>query len=115
MEVSFYKTCNGKCPVEEFLDLLEAKQARKVTWVLRLIEELEQIPGQYFKKLVHNNDIWEVRVVIGKASIRILGFIHRGNIVVLTNGFIKKSQKTPQGEIQLAETRKKEVLEREIS
>jgi len=53
--------------------------------------------------------------VIGKASIRILGFIHRGNFVVLTNGFIKKSQKTPQGEIQLAETRKKEVLEREIS
>lgn len=115
MEVSFYTKQNGECPVEEFLDSLNAKQARKVTWVLRLVEEFEQIPKQYFKKLVHTDGIWEIRIVVGKASMRILGFVHQGNMVVLTNGFMKKSQKTPSGEIHLAKTRKRDYLEREIS
>lgn len=48
-EIIFYRTASGKCPVEEFLDSLPAKEAQKVTWVLRLIEELPRIPKQYFK------------------------------------------------------------------
>ena len=48
--------------MEEFLDSLLGKQAQKVVWVLRLIEELEVVPSQYFKKMVNTKDIWEVRV-----------------------------------------------------
>ena len=50
-EVRFYRTSSGHCPVEEFLDSLSGKEVQKVVWVLRLVEELESVPEQYFKKL----------------------------------------------------------------
>jgi len=52
-EILFYRTESGLSPVEEFLDSLESKQAQKVAWVLQLIEELDVVPTQYFKKLVN--------------------------------------------------------------
>ena len=55
--VSFYRLPNGVSPVEEFLDSLTGKQAQKVLWVLQLVEELEVIPRQYFKKLIDSEGI----------------------------------------------------------
>ena len=51
IEIQFYRTAAGACPVEEFLDSLNGKQAQKVLWVLRAVRELPQVPKQYFKKL----------------------------------------------------------------
>ena len=106
-EVIFYKTQNGDCPIEKFLDSLSAKQAKKVTWVLNLIEELAFVPKQYFKKLEDTNEIWEVRIDVGGDTFRLLGFFEKGNLIILTNGFAKKTQKIPASEISLAEARKK--------
>jgi len=111
-EVIFYKTQNGDCPVEKFLDALSAKQAKKVTWVLQLVETLEIVPIQYFKKLTGTDDIWEVRVNFGSDDFRLLGFSDKGNLVILTNDFAKKTQKTPVLEIDLAEQRKKDYQNR---
>jgi hypothetical protein len=61
-DVLFYRTTGGNQPVREFLDSLDGKQAQKVAWVLQLIEELERIPKQYFKKLENTEDLWEARV-----------------------------------------------------
>ncbi|MGK7921633.1 MAG: hypothetical protein AB4080_16675 [Trichodesmium sp.] len=61
-EIIFYRTDSERCPVEDFIDSLSGKQAQKVLWVLRLVEELDSVPSQYLKKLVNTNDIWEVRV-----------------------------------------------------
>ena len=47
--------------MEEFLDSLSGKQAQKVIWVLRLIEELDSVPSQYLKKLAGTEDLWEIR------------------------------------------------------
>lgn len=110
-KIIFYKTENGSSPVEEFLETLTDKQAQKVAWVLRVIRDLDFAPKEYFKKLV-NTDIWEVRIQLGSNIFRILGFIEGNNIIVLTNGFQKKSQKTPVKEIELAEKRMKEYLHR---
>jgi hypothetical protein len=44
-EIRFYRTASGRSPVEEFLDTLSAKQAQKLIWVLRLVEELERVPS----------------------------------------------------------------------
>ena len=55
--ISFYRLPNGKSPIEAFLDSLTGKQAQKVLWVLQLIEELEAIPRQYFKKLADSEGI----------------------------------------------------------
>jgi hypothetical protein len=60
--VNFYRTKSGIRPIEDFLDSLSGKQAQKVVWVLRLIEELDVVSTQYLKKLVNTDDIWEVRI-----------------------------------------------------
>ena len=114
-EILFYKTESGKCPVEEFIDTLESKQAQKVAWVMRLIEELDEVPSTYLKKLSNTQDIWEVRVQVGSNIFRFLGFFSNGNFIVLTNGFQKKTQKTPKAEITLSEKRKQEYLGRKTS
>ena len=111
-EIVFYRTDSERCPVEDFLDSLSGKQAQKVLWVLRLIQELDSVPSQYLKKLVNTDDIWEVRVQVGNNIFRLLGFFDNDNLIVLTNGFVKKTQKTPSQEIELAEQRKRDYLSR---
>ena len=110
--ISFYTTVSGKCPVKEHLDSLTDNQATKIAWVLKLIWELDQVPSTYFKKLISTKDIWEVRVDVGKNTFRLLGFVQGGELIILTNSFQKKSQKTPMNEIKLAEKRKKDFLSR---
>ncbi len=52
-EILFYRTESDECPVEEFLDALDSKQAQKVAWVMKVVEELEQVPITYLRKLVN--------------------------------------------------------------
>lgn len=111
-EIQFYKTADGKVPVAEFLDSLSAKQAQKVVWVMRLVEELELVPTTYLKKLKATDDIWEIRAQAGNNTFRLLGFFDGDSLVVLNHGFQKKTQKTPGKDIRLAETRRKEYLKR---
>ena len=113
-EIFFYKTPSGKSPVQEFLDSLSAKESQEITWVLNLLESLPMVPQEYFKKLQNTDEIWEVRVQQGSNAFRLLGFLDKGQFIILTNGFAKKSQKTPSKEIALAEKRKKEYRERSI-
>lgn len=110
--ILFYKTSSGKCPVEEYLDTLTDQQVVKITWVLKLIREHQNISNLYFKKLGNTDDIWEVRVSSGKNNFRLLGFMDGNELVILTNSFQKKTQKTPKKEIRLAENRKKDYLSR---
>ncbi len=109
-KIIFYKTLKGHSPVEDFLNSLTDKQAKKVAWVLRLVRDLNFVPKEYLKKLVNTNDIWEIRIQSGSNIFRILCFFCKGNLIVLTNGFAKKTQKTPTKEIKLAEKRKQEYL-----
>ncbi len=111
-EIIFYRTQTNECPIEQFLDSLNSKQAQKVTWVLQLVEELELVPATYLKKLTNTDDLWEIRIQQGNNIFRLLGFFDTVNFVVLTNGFQKKTQKTPKAEILLSEQRKKDYLTR---
>ncbi|GAK59396.1 hypothetical protein U27_06380 [Candidatus Vecturithrix granuli] len=111
-KINFYRDRLGYCPVEEFLDRLNAKQAQKVAWVLRLIEEQEIIPSTYLKKLVNTDEIWEVRVQFGNDIFRLLGFFEDRNLIILAHAFQKKSQKTPKNDIHIAEIRRQEYLRR---
>ena len=94
------------------MDSLTDEQVTKIAWVLKLIREIDHVPSKYFKKLVNTDDIWEVRVDIGKNTFRLLGFFHGRELIILTNAFQKKSRKTDLKEIRLAEKRKKEYLSR---
>jgi phage-related protein len=111
-EIRFYRSDSGVCPIEVFLDSLSGKQAQKVVWTLQLIEEMQYVPTKYFKKLVNTDDIWEVRVQVGNNIFRLLGFLDGESLVILNHAFQKKTQKTPKKEIQIAETRKKNYLNR---
>ena len=112
-EIIFYKSKSGKCPIEDFLDDLSSKEAQKVVWVLKLIEESNYISTKFYKKLSNSDDIIEVRVQYGNNNFRLLGFEDSGTFVVLTNAFRKKDQKVPKKEIRLAQIRKKEYLKHE--
>jgi len=111
-EILFYKTESGECPVEDFLNSLNSKQAQKVAWVMQIVEELDKVPATFLKKLANTDDIWEIRVQIGGNIFRFLGFFDAGSFIVLTNGFQKKTQKTPKSEILLSEQRKQVYLAR---
>ena len=111
-KITFYKTGSGKCPIEDHLDKLSDKQVEKIAWVLKIIREMNPIPTNYFKKLVNTDDIWEVRVDVARDTFRLLGFFNGSELIILTNSFQKKTQKTPTKEIKLAEQRKKEYLDR---
>ena len=98
--------------MEEFLETLNAKQAQKVLWVLRVVQELPRVPRQYLKKLEGTEDLWEVRAEFGGDAFRLLGFWDAGRLIILTNGFAKKTPKTPEREIALAEQRRRDHLSR---
>jgi hypothetical protein len=70
LEIQFYRTAAGACPVEEFLDSLGAKQAQKVLWVLRAVRELPRVRQQYFKKPEGTGDLWKVRAAFGGDAFR---------------------------------------------
>ena len=114
-KVVFYRMKSGRSPVAEFLDSLQSKQAQKVAWVLQLLEELDVVPAQYFKKLDGSDEIWEVRVRAGRDTFRILGFLDGSKLVVLNHVFQKKTQKVPLKEIRVAEKRKRDYFTRKKS
>ncbi len=75
--VQFYRLPNGHCPIEEFLDSLKPKQVKKVTWLLRLVEEVDLVSAQYLAKMAGTDDIWECRVRVGSESYK-LEYFKRG-------------------------------------
>jgi phage-related protein len=110
--VVFYRSASGTCPVEDFLDSLPGQVAQKIIWVLKLVEELELVPVQYFAKLQGTEEIWECRINLASNAYRILCFFSGAFSVVLTNGFIKKARKTPRSEIEKAEASRKNFIRR---
>ncbi|MFO0792733.1 MAG: type II toxin-antitoxin system RelE/ParE family toxin [Candidatus Brocadiaceae bacterium] len=110
--VVFYRTIDGKCPIKDFLDPLPGKVVQKITWVLSLLEDFNIVPSSYFKKLAGTEEIWECRIKFGANAYRILCFFDNNSVVVLTHGFMKKSQKTPKHEIEKAEAYRRNFLKR---
>lgn len=84
---------------------------KKFNWTLQLISELERVPVKYFKHMEGSDGIFEIRVEVGGNIFRVFSFFDKGQLVVLLNGFHKKSQKTPKNEIELAEKLKKQYYD----
>ncbi len=74
----------------------------KIEWTLNLMRVMKQIPEKYFKHVEGTKGLYEIRVEVGGNIYRIFSFFDKGNIVVLGNGFQKKTQKTPKQEIEKA-------------
>jgi phage-related protein len=67
-----------------------------------LVEELERVPETHLKHLENTDGLYEIRVQFGSDIFRIFCFFDQGKLVVVANGFQKKTQKTPEREIELA-------------
>lgn len=99
----------------DFYKAQEDKVQEKIEYVLDLVRFERQVPKKFFKYLENTDGIYEVRVITTFKSIRLLCFFDDGNLVVLANCFVKKTQKTPRKEIKLAEKLKKEYLKEKNS
>jgi phage-related protein len=74
----------------------------KIIWTLDLIEELRRIPETYLKSIEDTDGLYAIRVQVGSDIFRIFCFFDQGQLVVLANGYQKKSQKVPKKEIEKA-------------
>lgn len=78
---------------------------------MQLIATTERVPEKYFKHLTGSTGLYEVRVEVGSDIYRVFSFFDKGKLIVLVNGFQKKTQKTPKQEIELAEKLKKQYFD----
>lgn len=109
--VEFYTKQDGTKPAKNFLLSLEPKMRAKMIGMIDILEEKgNQLREPYSKHLT--DGIFEVRAKVGTDITRILYFFYYEGRIILTNGFVKKSQETPKQEINLAKKYKKEFMER---
>ena len=85
-----------------FYNLQSEKVKIKIDYVLYVLTVAKRIPKQYFQHITDTNGLYEIRIKSQGNIFRIFCCFDQGNIVVLFNGFQKKSQKTPQSEIKKA-------------
>jgi phage-related protein len=86
----------------EFFEKQHDKVKNKIIWTFDLIEELQRIPETYLKHLEGTDGLYEIRIQVASDVFRIFCFFDDGKLVVLANGFQKKTQKTPKKEIDKA-------------
>ena len=97
-----------------FFEKQKPEVKKKLNWTLYLIATVERVPEKYFKHITGSDGIYEVRVEVGSNIFRVFCFFDKGNLVVLANGFQKKSQKTPKNEIELAEKLKAQYFNEKV-
>ena len=109
--VVFYEKENGEKPVEIFLDSLDIKMRSKLLMILTVLQEKgNQLREPYSKHL--DDGIFELRGKVGSDISRVLYFFYYGGKIIITNGFIKKTQKTPREEIEKAKYYRRDYMER---
>lgn len=112
-DLEFYALSNGQKPVEEFLNELPVKMRIKAIDSLDLLEEYgNQLRMPYSKAL--EDGIFELRIKFSSDIARIFYFFYVGNKIVVTNGFVKKTQKTPKDELAKAKRYKKDYERRHM-
>lgn len=110
-EIIFYEKNDGTMPAKEFLDSLDVKmRAKMVRTVVMLKCSGHELREPYSKPL--SEGIFELRAKVGSDISRVLYFFVTGRTAVLTNGFIKKTQKSPKEEIERAKRYRADYLSR---
>jgi len=86
----------------EFLKKQPIKVQNKIFKIIEAIETLERVPSNYLKMLVGTNGLYEARIQLGSQIWRVFCFFDHGQLIILLNGFRKKTQKTSKKEIDKA-------------
>lgn len=110
-EVVFYQKEDGTKPAKEFISSLSTPLKAKIATRIEILKEFGNNLREPHSKLL-NDGIFELRTQLGNDNVRILYFFFIGNLIVLTNDFIKKTQKTPVSQIDLAKKYRKDFMEK---
>ena len=106
-EVEYYEKSDGTYPAEEFILSQDIKMQTKLFRLLELLElKGNELREPYSKSL--SDGIFEIRAIQGNNITRVLYFFVVDKKIILTNGFVKKRQKTPENEIVLAKKYRKD-------
>ena len=110
--VEFYKRADGTKPVAEWLEQLDDDRAQSVAMGVRFFEEYPNpvVPKKFFEKVTDH--IWEIKTHHGKEQFRLLSFIEDHAIIIAVHGIAKKSMELKKQEMDLAEDRRKDYLQR---
>ena len=109
--VEFYETASGECPAKGFIRTQGAKMRAKIYRALSLLKE--QGANLRMPHSEHLEDgIFQIRAQVGNDITRVLYFFVVGRKIIVTNGFVKKTQETPPAEIEMAKKYRADYLSR---
>lgn len=111
-QVEFYDTEDGRTPTQEFLDSLEPEMNAKMVCLVEILEEKGYSLREPYSAPLEDG-IFELRAVQGSNISRALFFFYVEGRIVITHGFIKKTQKTPRAQIELAKKYRADFLRRQ--
>ncbi len=111
-DVEYYEKENGERPAEEFILSQDKKMQAKIFMALELLEKMGPRLREPFSKPL-GDGIFEVRAQMGSDISRVLYFFVVGRKIILTSGFVKKTQRTPPGEIDRAKRYRADHMSRE--
>lgn len=95
----------------DFFNVQTEKTKDKIDYVLFLVTVADKIPGKFFEQIKGYNGLFAIRIEFESNIFRIFCCFDKGNLVVLFNGFQKKTQKTPKKEIEKAMQIMREYLD----
>lgn len=110
-KVIYYTTAEGENPTEKFLDSLQKPDKAKIFRILQYIEIYGLISALPHAKKLTGTPLWEIRI-LGKINIRVIYVTLQEDSILLVHGFLKKKQKTPIREIEIAINRMQNWLKR---
>ncbi len=110
-EVEFYEKENGEQPAKEFLLSLDKKLRAKLADTIMILQDNGYELREPYSKHI-SEGIFELRAKQGSDTTRVMYFFYVDRHIILTNGFIKKTQKTPQSEIEKAKRYRSDYLKR---
>ncbi len=107
----YFQLPSGRVPVKEFIDRIHQRSQQKFFATIDLLKQFgKRIPKPHADYL--GDDIYELRFIGIEGKTRILYFFYDSHKIVITNGFIKKTQKTPKKQLDLAKKRMKDYFNR---
>jgi len=95
----------------DFYNKQTQKVQNRILWTIRVVRDIQFVPETYLKHLEGTEGLYEIRVSSGNNIYRIFCFFDEGQLVILMNGFQKKTKKTPKTEIERAKKLKKQYYE----
>lgn len=110
-EVEFYQKENGEEPAKDFLLSLDAKMRAKMLRIIDLLEVNGPMVHMPYSEAI-GNGLFEIRTKQGTDISRVLYFFAAGKKIILTNGFVKKTQRIPVREINLAQVYRRDYERR---